>query len=65
MIFQQEVESLSKRPSKDHVYPRPDLINLDHYLNEIARHRTGTESPNIISAKSGESVMYNFALTTI
>lgn len=57
-----EIEIYSKRSNKGHLYPRPDLIILNRYLNDTAIHRSVAESPSAIPANSGESVTDNFAV---
>jgi len=38
--FRDNIESLCKRSSKDHAYPRPDLINLSQYLSDQTIYRS-------------------------
>ncbi|RHZ45767.1 hypothetical protein CDV55_100058, partial [Aspergillus turcosus] len=60
--FSQQIESLSKRSSKDYVYPRPDLINLSRYLSNDILQRPADHLSDTSFVASEESTTDSFAV---
>ncbi|KAM7205139.1 hypothetical protein V8F20_003276 [Naviculisporaceae sp. PSN 640] len=60
MAFQDEIAALAKRDSKEHVYPRPDLVNLNHYLTTRSSIGTPVE-PDEYSAADDFAVIHDIA----
>lgn len=68
--FQGKFKNVSDRSSKNHVYPRPDLIGIASYLNNPRSQKSRSNSPNFISTKLSpeqdiqENFIYLYDVTT-
>ncbi|KAM7214454.1 oligopeptide transporter [Rhypophila decipiens] len=50
MAFQDGIAALAQRSSRAHVYPRPDLVNLNHYLGTRSAIDTPVETDDCSAA---------------
>ncbi|KAK3377009.1 hypothetical protein B0T24DRAFT_665847 [Lasiosphaeria ovina] len=63
-VFLTNIDSLSKRSSKDHPYPRPDLINLNQYLSNFTPYRSQVDFPETgAAAVENDEAGNDFALS--
>ncbi|KAF2120081.1 hypothetical protein BDV96DRAFT_641938 [Lophiotrema nucula] len=61
LAFKERIRRVSDRSSKDHSYPRPDLINLSSYLAEPPLHKSRLSSTDLAPTGSDHGIMESFA----